>query len=93
MPLLRLEQRSETQPDRPDLHHVRIELEAEGKARRTAEARFSFELSDQEAERLRWYLEDFIENPHEPAPTIAARVEGEMQTAGATQYHNQWRNT
>jgi len=62
-------------------HRVEISLEGDG-ARRTAEATFAFSLSPQDEEDLRWYLEDFLQYPQEPAPTIARRVEGRMSEVG-----------
>jgi hypothetical protein len=45
-------------------------------------ARFAFALNAQEQERLRWYLEDYLQYPFDPAPQIASRVEGEMEAVG-----------
>lgn len=36
---------------------------------------FSYPLSAQDREDLRWYLEDYLENAFDPAPKIAALVE------------------
>jgi hypothetical protein len=57
-----------------DRHRVEISLEGDG-ARRTAEATFSFRLSPQDEEGMRWYLEDFLQYPQAPAPMIARRPE------------------
>ena len=62
-------------------HRVEIALEGDG-ARRTAESIVEFSLSSQDEEDLRWYLEDFLQYPQEPAPTIARRVEGRMAEVG-----------
>ena len=56
-------------------HRVEIALEGDG-ARRTAESTFAFSLPPQDEEDLRWYLEDFLQYPQDPAPTIAARGAG-----------------
>lgn len=78
MPTLRLTQFAESQPD-----HYRVELALEGDgARQTATARFNFKLTEQDAEDLRWYLEDFLQYPLDPAPTIAARVEARLAEMG-----------
>lgn len=45
-------------------------------------AQFSFALSAQDQEDLRWYLEDYLEYPLDPAPKIAARVEARMRDIG-----------
>ncbi len=58
-------------------------LEGEGIPRQTATARFNFELTAQDQESIRWYLEDYLQYPQEPAPTIAARVERRMAEIGA----------
>ncbi|HEX5716067.1 MAG TPA: CHAT domain-containing protein, partial [Thermoanaerobaculia bacterium] len=62
-------------------HQVEIALEGDG-SRRTASSTFEFSLSPQDEEDLRWYLEDFLQYPQEPAPTIAQRVEGRMAEVG-----------
>lgn len=41
-----------------------------------------FELTAQDEADLRWYLEDYLQWPHDPAPKIAARVEDRMQELG-----------
>jgi len=76
---LRLTQHPEEEPGR---HFVLVELTGEGLTRRTADARFEFALSPQDQEDLRWYLEDYPQYPFDPAPTIAARVEGRMAEIG-----------
>ncbi|MFL6293828.1 MAG: CHAT domain-containing protein, partial [Thermoanaerobaculia bacterium] len=62
-------------------HRVEIALEGDG-ARRTAESTFAFSLSPQDEEDLRWYLEDYLQYPQEPAPAIARRIEGRMAEVG-----------
>lgn len=47
-----------------------------------AEARFSFSLAKQDQEDMRWYLEDFLQYPLDPAPIIAARIESRMKAIG-----------
>ncbi len=63
-------------------HRVDLDLTGDG-APRAATSDFAFSLSPQDEEDLRWYLEDFLQYPHEPAPTIAKRVEGRMGEIGA----------
>ena len=77
MPLLRLTQSTEA-----DTHRVEIAFEAEGAARRTAEARFSFVVTERDEGDLRWYLEDFLQLPHDPSPRVAARIEKRMAEMG-----------
>jgi tetratricopeptide (TPR) repeat protein len=75
---LRLTQTSESQ----NRYCMDVELEGSGVARTRAEATFDFELSSQEQEDIRWYLEDYLINPSDPTPKIAARVERAMQEKG-----------
>ncbi|MGH8898123.1 MAG: hypothetical protein ACRDZ4_14175 [Egibacteraceae bacterium] len=48
-------------------YRVELALEGDG-ARRVAVARFSWELAPQDREDIRWYLEDYLQYPIEPAP-------------------------
>ncbi len=75
---LRLTQHAEDQ----DKYRVEVALEGEGLPRQTATARFEFKLTPQQQEDLRWYLEDYLEHPFDPAPKIAAGVEERMAEAG-----------
>ena len=63
-------------------HQVQAQLEAAG-VRQTAAAEFAFELGPGDGERIRWYLEDFLEFPADPAPRIALRVEARLAKIGA----------
>ncbi|HYH47494.1 MAG TPA: hypothetical protein VEG34_17570, partial [Thermoanaerobaculia bacterium] len=76
--LLRLTQHDEGE----NRHRVEVRLEEGGAAGWTAESRFAFDLTAQDEEDVRWYLEDFLQYPQEPAPTIAKRVEGRMSELG-----------
>ena len=58
-----------------------LDLTGDG-APRAATATFPFNLSPQDEEDLRWCLEDFLQYPHDPAPTIAQRIEGRMAEVG-----------
>jgi hypothetical protein len=69
-------------PDGPDQHRVEIAHEGGSPPRQTAVSRFPFALSAQDREDLRWYLEDFLQYPLDPAPTIAARIEQRMAAIG-----------
>ena len=79
MPLLRLTQTRLTE----DQFRVEVALEDTGEPRQTATADVRFRMTPQEHEDLRWYLEDYLQYPHEPAPTIAGRVEERMNEIGA----------
>ena len=41
-----------------------------------------FELSTQDRDDIRWYLEDYLHRPFEPAPSVARRVEERMAQIG-----------
>lgn len=66
---------------------VELALDGLGK-RRTATARFAFDMTIQDREDLRWYLEDYLQYPLDPAPLIARRVE-QLLTSIGTQLFNQ----
>src|SRR4030095_2536408 len=42
----------------------------------------NFRLSTRDQEDLRWYLEDYMQYPQEPAPKIATRIERRMVDIG-----------
>jgi len=65
-----------------DKYRVEIALEGSGLPRQTVTSRFDFKLTDQYQEDIRWYLEDFLQYPHDPAPRIAARIEERMAEIG-----------
>ena len=73
MPILRLQQ------SRQGDNHYSVGVTFEG---RTAQSRFEFVVTDQQREEIRWYLEDFLQYPLDPAPKIAARIEKEMAELG-----------
>lgn len=79
MPLLRITQERIEKKQ----YRVRVELEEERQARQTADADFEFELTENDHERIRWYLEDYLQYPQDPAPTIAVDVEKLMEEIGA----------
>ena len=57
-------------------------LEGDGVIRQTALADLNWRMSAQDEEDLRWYLEDFLLNPYDPSPQLAARIEGRMAEMG-----------
>lgn len=75
---LRLTQSAEGE----DKYRVEVALEGSGLPRQTATSRFDFKLTDQDQEDIRWYLEDFLQYPQDPAPKIAARIEERMAEIG-----------
>ena len=60
---------------------VEATLEGDG-PRKTERRPFTFTLSPQEAEDIRWYLEDYRIYPVDPAPKIAQRIERRMGEVG-----------
>lgn len=48
---------------------------------------FSFSLSAQDAEDIRWYLEDYLVYPLDPAPKIAERIEHRIREIGKDLFH------
>jgi hypothetical protein len=79
MLILRFTQTAEGQ----DKYRVEIALEGSGQPRQTVTSSFDFKLAPQDQENLRWYLEDYLQYPHDPAPQIAERVEKRMDQIGA----------
>ena len=75
---LRLTQEVESQSDS---YCVKVALE---KSSQTQEyiSHFVFQVKEQEQENIRWYLEDFLKYPQEPAPKIAAKIEERMAEIG-----------
>jgi tetratricopeptide (TPR) repeat protein len=55
----------------------------DGPARRAATSTFAYQVGEQEAEKIRWYLEDYPEFPADPAPVLAAEAESRLNGIGA----------
>ena len=66
-------------------YRARLRLEGDGPPQE-AVAEFAFELSAQDREDVRWYLEDYLQYPMDPAPAIAARIEARLAEIGAEQF-------
>jgi hypothetical protein len=60
---------------------VKVTLEGDGPCH-AEERPFSFALSDQDAEDIRWYLEDYRIYPVDPQPKFARRIERRMSDVG-----------
>lgn len=75
MQTLRITQFTE---EKSEQHRVEISLEGSPPVRST----FAFKLSPQDQEDLRWYLEDYLQYPLDPAPVIAARIEKRIEEIG-----------
>jgi tetratricopeptide (TPR) repeat protein len=76
VPILRLQQSPVRDKD-GETYSVRVTFEG-----RSAESRFPFVVPDQQREDIRWYLEDFLQYPLDPAPKIAARIEKQIADLG-----------
>jgi hypothetical protein len=79
MAILRVTQHIEQE----DNYRVHVELRDEDGSAQTVEARFAFQLTPSDRADLRWYLEDYLQYPMDPASEIAARVEARMRDLGA----------
>jgi len=78
MPTLRITQTAAG----PGRHHVTIVSCDDAGIELAAQADFDFTFTPADQERLRWYLEDFLQYPHDPAPAIAQSVEQRMAEIG-----------
>jgi tetratricopeptide (TPR) repeat protein len=63
--------------------HVLIDLDGDGEVPVSAENGFDFALDQRDRDDLRWYLEDYLEYPVDPAPAIASRIESRIAQIGA----------
>jgi tetratricopeptide (TPR) repeat protein len=66
----------------PNRYRVDVSAEVPGFQPPSFSRDIEFVLSPQEGERIRWYLEDFLQFDEEPAPTVAKRVEALMAERG-----------
>jgi tetratricopeptide (TPR) repeat protein len=75
---LRITETAESNPGRYQIH---VMLEGAG-PRLAATVPLAFEITEQDRDNLRWYLEDYLQHPQDPAPERAARVEQRMEEIG-----------
>jgi tetratricopeptide (TPR) repeat protein len=68
-------------PSAGDTRWVDVTLDGDG-VPLSATAHFAFTMTARDSEALRWYLEDYLEYPADPAPTIAAATESRMAALG-----------
>jgi tetratricopeptide (TPR) repeat protein len=71
-----------------DRYRIDLEFVIDGAPRQTATVEFKFRMTEQDQADLRWYLEDFLQYPQDPAPTIAARIEGRMAEIGTELFNS-----
>ena len=80
MPILRINQQQSGAPN-----HYKIDVAATdipNLAPLSFSSDIEFELQPQDAERIRWYLEDFLQFDEDPAPQIAGDIERFMADCG-----------
>jgi tetratricopeptide (TPR) repeat protein len=65
-----------------DQYNVEAALDDDGRRQSLATSRFTFTVTAQDREDMRWYLEDYLQYPLDPAPAIAARIESRMADMG-----------
>jgi len=53
-------------------HRVEVVWQDGQAVRRVAESSFDYRVGNLEAERIRWYLEEYPEFPADPGPSLAA---------------------
>jgi len=61
---------------------VEVAWRQDGSAPRAAVSTFTYQVGEQDAEKIRWYLEDYLEFPADPAPVIAADAESRLEELG-----------
>ena len=79
MPTLRISQQPGSGPNR---HQIAVNAEIPGFQPLSFSREIEFALSPQDGEKIRWYLEDYLQFDEDPAPQIAARVERLMAERG-----------
>ncbi len=65
-----------------DKHQIAVNAEIPGFQPLSFSREIEFALSPQDGEKIRWYLEDYLQFAQDPAPQIAARVEQLMGERG-----------
>ena len=73
-------------------HAVELQLAGPGPLQ-SASVRFGFELSARDREDLRWYLEDYLQYPVDPAPEIARAVEARLAALGTELFQQVFRKS
>ena len=79
MPTLRIDQQRGSGPGK---HRIAVNAELPGLQTLSFSREIEFALSPPDAERIRWYLEDYLQFDEDPAPEIAASVETLMAERG-----------
>ncbi len=63
-------------------YQVDLEIEQGGNQRLTATSTFEFREDAADSEDVRWYLEEYLQDPADPGPARALRVEQRIQDLG-----------
>jgi tetratricopeptide (TPR) repeat protein len=79
MAVLRISQQPGSGPNR---RQIAVNAEIPGFQPLSFSREIEFALSPQDGEKIRWYLEDYLQFAQDPAPQIAARVEELMAERG-----------
>jgi tetratricopeptide (TPR) repeat protein len=79
MAILRISQQPGSGPNK---HQIAVYAEIPGFQPPSFSREIEFALSPQDGEKVRWYLEDYLQFDEDPAPKIAARVETLMAERG-----------
>jgi hypothetical protein len=79
MAILRISQQPGAGPNR---HQIAVQSEVPGFQALNFSRDIEFALSPQDGEKIRWYLEDYLQFAQDHAPQIAARVEKLMAERG-----------
>jgi tetratricopeptide (TPR) repeat protein len=61
---------------------VEVVWRQDGSAPQAVVSTFVYQVSEQDAEKIRWYLEDYLEFPADPAPVLAADAESRLAELG-----------
>jgi len=79
MAILRISQQPGSGPNK---HQIVVSAEIPGFQSPSFSREIEFALSPQDGEKIRWYLEDYLQFAEAPAPQIAARIEILMAERG-----------
>lgn len=70
-------------PSEGNSHGVTVQLSGGTAASLELSCTFDFMMSEEERERLQWYLETYLEYPQEPAPALARQAERVLSDVGS----------
>lgn len=69
-------------PGAGDTHSVTVELTGDRGARLAFSATFDFAVTEEERQRIQWYLETYLKYPQDPAPELAKQAEQVIESVG-----------